>query len=297
MNAQLQVLAMHCQLGATAVDAQLIFSRRLQGWLCSVYPGCLVIPFGAPVSGHSTVSSDCDLSLLTHPLPREKEMFSGPTYFSQRLFQVWSQLEVASDCQEEVPAVPTQSVGHFPQHDPSYGPILALVKECEDCQKVLAIPHARCPIIRFIYSPLNLHCDLSINNRLFPVLAACILYICDSFFSLSRLGPANTRLMAAYFQFDSRMAVLVPVVRVWARAQGVRRAHLNNYALSLMLVHFLQNLIPPVLPCLQVHMILSLYIIDPAEFEVADLNRILIVMCSCICTLKTRSVLIKVGPS
>ena len=187
MNAQLQALAMHCQLGAGAVDAQLIFSRRLQGWLGSAYPGCLVVPFGAPVSGHSTLSSDCDLSLLTHPLPREKGMFSGPTYFSQRLHQVWSQLEVDGDGKEEVLAVSTQFAGHFTQHGPSYGPILALLKEREDCQKVLAIPHARCPIIRFIYSPLNLHCDLSINNRLFSVLFACVscicTYICDSFFS------------------------------------------------------------------------------------------------------------------
>lgn len=59
--------------------------------------------------------------------------------------------------------------------------------------------------------------------------------------------------MAAYFQFDPRMAVLVPIIRLWTRAQGVQQSQLNNYALSLMVIHFLQTVSPPVLPCLQVH--------------------------------------------
>lgn len=69
---------------------------------------------------------------------------------------------------------------------------------------------------------------------------------------LCRLGPANTRLLAAYMNFDSRMAILVPCVRLWARGWGIRRRQLNNYSLSLMLIHSLQHTSPPILPCLQV---------------------------------------------
>lgn len=78
-----------------------------------------------------------------------------------------------------------------------------------------------------------------------------------------RLGPANTRLLAAYMNFDPRMAVLVPCVRLWARAQGLKRKQLNSYALSLMVIHSLQHTTPPVLPCLQVGIppaLLSMYL-------------------------------------
>ena len=78
-----------------------------------------------------------------------------------------------------------------------------------------------------------------------------------------RLGPANTRLLAAYMNFDPRVAVLVPCVRLWARAQGLKRKQLNSYALSLMVIHSLQHATPPVLPCLQVrtHPALFLYVL------------------------------------
>ena len=66
-----------------------------------------------------------------------------------------------------------------------------------------------------------------------------------------RLGPANTRLMQAYFQFDDRFAVLVPFVRLWVKYNGPPRSQLNNYTVSLLLIYALQRSQPPVLPCLQ----------------------------------------------
>ena len=80
----------------------------------------------------------------------------------------------------------------------------------------------------------------------------CATYILWFVCHLHRLGPANTRLLAAYMNFDPRMAVLVPCVRLWARGWGIKRSILNNYSLSLMLIHTLQHASPPVLPCLQV---------------------------------------------
>ena len=66
-----------------------------------------------------------------------------------------------------------------------------------------------------------------------------------------RLGPANTRLMQAYSQFDERFALLVPFVRLWVKHNGPPRTQLNSYAVSLMLIYCLQRCTPPVLPCLQ----------------------------------------------
>ena len=73
-----------------------------------------------------------------------------------------------------------------------------------------------------------------------------------------RFGPANTRLMQAYSQFDDRFALLVPFVRLWVKHIGSRhsssgryRFNLTSYGVSLMLIYSLQHCTPPVLPCLQ----------------------------------------------
>ena len=66
-----------------------------------------------------------------------------------------------------------------------------------------------------------------------------------------RLGPCNTQLMRAYYDFDPRLALLIPTVRMWARSAGLSRTSLNNYAVSLLLIYALQHATPPVLPCLQ----------------------------------------------
>lgn len=71
------------------------------------------------------------------------------------------------------------------------------------------------------------------------------------FFLPLRLGPCNTQLMRAYYDFDPRLALLIPTVRMWARSAGLSRASLNNYAVSLLLIYALQHATPPVLPCLQ----------------------------------------------
>lgn len=138
---------------------------------------------------------------------------------------------------------------HNSELEPVFDRVLSAVKEDQHYSEVWALRQARCPIIRFIYEPHQLHCDLSVNNRyMYVVYTHMTVYM----YHLCRLGPANTRLLAAYMNFDSRMAVLVPCVRLWARGWGIKRRQLNNYSLSLMLIHSLQHTSPPVLPCLQV---------------------------------------------
>lgn len=74
---------------------------------------------------------------------------------------------------------------------------------------------------------------------------------CHMLVSSSRLGPCNTQLMKAYYDFNPSLSFLVPVVRMWARFIGLTRISLNNYAISLLLIYALQHTTPPVLPCLQ----------------------------------------------
>ncbi|CAI7989026.1 Speckle targeted PIP5K1A-regulated poly(A) polymerase, partial [Geodia barretti] len=218
---QLETLASHCRLGNTTAEDQLTLAWQLQAKFHRLLPSCVVVPFGAPFSGHGTVSSDCDLSLLSDPSPLDLSLFIGPAYLPSHLHSVWDRLQTT----RPMPAVEgeSQQAGEVGMKE-----ILAVLLADPSYSAVWALPSARVPIIQFMSG--QLHCDLSLNNR---------------------LGPANTRLLGAYMNFDPRMAVLVPCVRLWVRGWGLGRRLLNNYAMSLMLIHCLQHTTPPVLPCLQ----------------------------------------------
>lgn len=65
------------------------------------------------------------------------------------------------------------------------------------------------------------------------------------------LGPLNTRLVKAYCEFDERVPVVISAVKLWSLVMGFSGTKLNSYAISLMVIYFLQRCSPPVLPCLQ----------------------------------------------
>lgn len=73
-------------------------------------------------------------------------------------------------------------------------------------------------------------------------------------FFYCRLGLQNTALLKCYMELDPRVSQLVYTVRTWAKAIGVSgggSGQLTNYALTIMVLNFLQATDPPVLPCLQ----------------------------------------------
>jgi hypothetical protein len=224
---QLEALASHCRLSHEMAQQQLSIAWQLQAKLRFRIPSCLVVPFGAPFSGHGTVSSDCDLCLLTSPTSLDLSIFLGPAYLPAHLLSCWERLQATRP-------MPGHSSREGQWAEPGLQEVLVLLEVDPSCSGVWAVRSARVPIVRFVCE--GLHCDLSINNR---------------------LGPANTRLLAAYMRFDHRMEVLVPCVRLWMRGWGLGRSQINNYAVSLLLIHSLQHTSPPVLPCLQVTTCLS----------------------------------------
>ena len=257
INTQLEAIALHCRVSNAVAKKQLELSWQLQSMFRRYMPSCLVIPFGAPFSGHGMVSSDCDLCLLLRPHPLDVSIFSGPNYLPSHLHSFWESLK-ATPPADLLPAGGV-AVGGVVQ-ELKYNDVMHIVMSSGMFSKVLPVRHARVPIIRFVYQSFQLHCDLSINNRC-PSLVACLsesLHLPPppplslSLSILLRLGPANTRLLAAYMNFDQRMAVLVPCVRLWAKGCGLSRTQMNSYAISLLLIHSLQQTSPPVLPCLQV---------------------------------------------
>jgi len=67
-----------------------------------------------------------------------------------------------------------------------------------------------------------------------------------------RLGVANSDLLQCYMSLDPRIPRLVFIARAWAKAKALTAGrHLTNYALTLMVLYFLQTQKPPVIPSLQ----------------------------------------------
>lgn len=68
---------------------------------------------------------------------------------------------------------------------------------------------------------------------------------------LSSLALRNTELIRLFVTSDERVRHLVYVVRHWAKVAGVTgcgASGLTNYALTLIVIFYLQNTEPPVLP-------------------------------------------------
>ncbi|UJR23877.1 hypothetical protein I4U23_026849 [Adineta vaga] len=100
----------------------------------------------------------------------------------------------------------------------------------ENVQPVL---HAKVPIIRSKHRRLQIEIDISLHNM---------------------LAIENTRLLKTYTQIDSRVSELGYMIKHLTKSCDIAdasRGTLSSYAYILMVIHFLQQIQPPVLPVLQ----------------------------------------------
>lgn len=103
-------------------------------------------------------------------------------------------------------------------------------KRFVDCELI----RAKVPIIKCYDVLNNVDVDISINNH---------------------SGIKNSFLLKAYCKLDPRVRPLVVVIKEWAKNSDVcnsRNGKLSSYAISLMVIFFLQEKVsPPILPTLQ----------------------------------------------
>uniref|UniRef100_T1JHR9 CCHC-type domain-containing protein n=1 Tax=Strigamia maritima TaxID=126957 RepID=T1JHR9_STRMM len=107
------------------------------------------------------------------------------------------------------------------------------LKKHKQLTNVVAITTAKVPIVKFTHRPSSLEGDISLYNT---------------------LAQHNTRMLNMYSEIDVRVKILGYVMKVFAKLCNIgdaSRGSLSSYAYILMVIYFLQQRDPPVIPVLQ----------------------------------------------
>ena len=104
---------------------------------------------------------------------------------------------------------------------------------CRDFTDIIAISHAKIPIVKMRHVPTNLAVDVSIENT---------------------VAIENTRLLQLYADCDARVKPLLFALKTWCKSRAIahpEQGSLSSYSWVLLMIHYLQRTDPPVVPNVQ----------------------------------------------
>ncbi|KAK3919323.1 Speckle targeted PIP5K1A-regulated poly(A) polymerase, partial [Frankliniella fusca] len=105
--------------------------------------------------------------------------------------------------------------------------VQTILEKLPAIESINPIPSARVPIIKFVHKSTRLSCDLSFKNA---------------------MGVQNSKLIKFIVSLDERIKQFFIIVKYWAKLHHLTGRRFSNYALTLLLINFLQSLSEPFLP-------------------------------------------------
>ncbi|XP_068603997.1 poly(A) RNA polymerase, mitochondrial [Brachionichthys hirsutus] len=214
IDQQMTSLTEAYELTEASIRLRFLTCSLVQDVAAAFFPECTIQPFGSTVNGFGKLGCDLDMILdLDNISGREKNMLKPGLFLEYNMKSATSERTVT----QQILSVITECVDQF-------------MPGCIGVQKIL---NARCPLLRFSHQPSGFQCDLTVSNR---------------------VAIKSTELLYLYSGLDPRVRLLVFTVRCWARTHGITSsipgAWITNFALTLMVLFFLQRRKPAIIPTL-----------------------------------------------
>ncbi|GIY19352.1 speckle targeted PIP5K1A-regulated poly(A) polymerase [Caerostris darwini] len=230
ISEQIETFNSVMRLTSNDIEKRINFCRHLEDVLRIYFPKLKICPFGSTVTELGLKGCDLDMCLQTN--------------FEDEEYVTLQEVPNLSDVKEGL--LTTETLARM---TPLY--MTRFIKKvfqehCHDIKEIIQI-NGRCPILKFYSDQYDLFCDFSCENK---------------------VSMKNTKLILFLGKLDERYLTITRIIRYWAKCCDIVGGFdkFSCYALSLLVLHFLQTRNPPILPPINEVSLKSEYV-NLAEFE------------------------------